>query len=136
MNAPALRSGDSHATAVSIEHSRWGEPLLYEKAYSWLVLGSSLDVLLTGVILYGLRGIEANPIAALFIEHWGLVGASVFKFALVVIAIILCENIGRMRDQTGRRLSWVMVGISFIPVSWSLTLLYSTIAIPVLFASG
>jgi hypothetical protein len=130
MIARARCHSDSDApVAVATQHpSR--EALLYENAYTWLVLGSALDVLLTGVILYGLQGIEANPIAAIVIDHWGLVGASLFKFAMVMLAIILCENIGRMKDATGRRLSWVMAGISFIPVAWSLVLLYATITLP------
>lgn len=138
MSAPDARPRVSAASAVidqagSGDASRsLGQSLLYETAYTWLVLGSTLDVLLTGVLLYGLNGIEANPIAAVFIEHWGLVGASLFKFAMVMLAIILCENVGRLKQPAGMRLSWVMAGISFIPVAWSLTLLYGTITFPAL----
>ncbi len=106
----------------------------YQNAYVWIVFFSFMDVLLTWVILL-FSGAdpdkipELNPIARLVIEGWGgvhgfgMAGASGFKFTLVVLAIVICEIVGRSSDRKGRRLSWVLAVIAAVPVVWSLGLL-------------
>ena len=51
--------------------------------------------------------------------------AILLKFGLVVIAIVICEGIGRMSDRQGRRLSIAFVVIGAIPVVYTITLLLS-----------
>ena len=96
----------------------------YPNAYAWLVFFSAMDVMLTWMILDPFGGEEVNPVADYIIESWGWFGASAFKFALTLFAILMCEFVGRLRKPAGRRLSAIMVIISAIPVTWSLLLLF------------
>ncbi len=94
----------------------------HQSAYVWLIFFSSLDIMLTWAILRR-GGEEVNPIARQVIGMWGLHGAIVFKFALMLFVIVSCEVISRRREHVGRRLSWVAVGISAFPVVYSFGLL-------------
>ena len=103
----------------------------HPSAYLWIVLFSALDVLLTKIVLtYGdtpgelSTNLEINPIARLVIEQWTMTGATIFKFALSLLVIIICEVVSRARPVTGKRLAWVCVALSAFPVAWSLTLLF------------
>jgi hypothetical protein len=110
-------------------------PMLYPNPYVWMLFFSTMDVILTALILrYGGEpsgphrvdaDLEINPVARLVIESWGMPGASAFKFALVMLVVVLCEVIGRKQPGTGRRLAWLAVVISAFPVVWSLLLLFS-----------
>lgn len=95
----------------------------YQSAYVWLVLISFLDILLTFLVLYEWEGHEVNPIAHAIIVQMGFIWAALFKFAIVVLVIIICEVVGRRRDRTGRRLSQVTVAISAFPVAYTFALL-------------
>lgn len=138
MHTPVPDQPESKPSALSALAPVVYDPLRYGRAYSWLVLFSTLDVLMTGIILtgllsvHGVNGFEANPIARSVINQWGMLGASLFKFALVFLAITLCEYIGHLREPVGRRLSWLMVSIGVIPFLWSMLLLYSAMVIPAL----
>ena len=98
-------------------------PMLFENAYVWTVFLSAMDVILTWLIIFWFQGEEVNGIAAGVIEQWGMAGATVFKFCLILFAIILCEIVGRARRSSGVFLSRVMIAIAAFPVVWSLTLL-------------
>ena len=97
----------------------------YQNAYVWLVLLSSLDIMLTYLVLWHWEGSEANPVAAAVIETGPFYWAILLKFGLVVIAIVICEGIGRMSDRQGRKLSIAFVIIGAIPVVYTITLLLS-----------
>ena len=56
--------------------------------YAWLVLVSSIDVMLTGLIL-SIGGTEVNVIADSVIVWGGFRTAIIYKYALVVMAIVL-----------------------------------------------
>src|SRR5262245_14189912 len=75
----------------------------YPNGYVWFLFFASLDIMLTWAIL-NRQGSEVNPIADLVIAHWGLPGAIVFKFSLMLSVITICEVIGRKRDLLGRAL--------------------------------
>ena len=94
----------------------------YPNAYTWLLLMSSLDVMLTWVILFK-EGQEVNPIANYVIDKWGLEGMIVYKFTLILFFITVCEIVGTLRRSTGLLLSRVSVAIAAFPVVWSLFLL-------------
>ncbi len=94
----------------------------YPNHYTWFILFSALDIMLTWKILMK-EGTEVNPVAALVIENWGLWGAIGFKFALMLFVIITCELVGRKRHFTGRWLARIAVTISIVPVVYSLGLL-------------
>ena len=99
-------------------------PMRYPNAYVWLVLVSALDVMLTLIVLVALGGFEVNPIAADVIDRLGYTWAIVFKFAIVVFVILICEVIGRRDDRTGRRLVRAAVVISAVPVIYTFLLLF------------
>ena len=94
----------------------------YQSGYVWFVFVSSLDIMLTWLIL-SRGGVEVNPIAKLVIDAWGLPGAIGFKFALTLFVIIACEITGRHKDRTGRNLIIIAIVLSAAPVVWSLSLL-------------
>lgn len=94
-------------------------PMLFPGAYAWFVLVSSLDLMLTWVILVLLDGCEVNPLADAVIAHAGLHGLVVFKFCLVLFVIVMCEWIGRRNARAGSKLSEWSVAITAIPVALS-----------------
>lgn len=114
-------SGPGQAEATSL--AAVGAPeMRYQSAYVWLIFFSSLDIMLTWAILRR-GGEEVNPVAKQIISLWGLHGAIVFKFALMLFVIVSCEVIGRRRDKAGRRLAYLAVAISAFPVTYSFALL-------------
>ena len=94
----------------------------YQEQYVWLIFVSSLDIMLTWQILRS-GGEEVNPVARLVIDGWGLGGAVVFKFALMLFVIISCEVIGRQKDRLARRLIYFAIAISAFPPVWSIGLM-------------
>lgn len=113
---PKSSSNDQTPPLTAIPEMR------YQSGYVWFVFVSSLDIMLTWLIL-NKGGVEVNPLAKLVIDNWGLPGAIGFKFALALFVIISCEIIGRKRDRLGRALISVAIIISALPVVWSLGLL-------------
>jgi hypothetical protein len=97
-------------------------PVLYGDHYTWFVLVSALDVMLTWVVLHA-GGREANAIAAAVLQRWGLEGMVVFKFALVVFVVVLCEVIGRRNLAAGRRLATWAVALTCVPLVIAVMLL-------------
>ncbi|MCP3904518.1 MAG: hypothetical protein GY715_12895 [Planctomycetes bacterium] len=97
-------------------------PMRYPNAYVWFVFVSALDIMLTWAILAA-GGAEVNPIASRVISAWGLPGAIAFKFSVTIFVILVCEVTGRARWRTGRNLAYLAVGISSVPVIYSLMLL-------------
>jgi hypothetical protein len=94
----------------------------YQTGYVWFIFVSSLDIMLTWLIL-SKGGSEVNPVAKSVIDNWGLSGAIGFKFALALFVIVTCEIVGRKRDRLGRNLITFAIGISAVPVVWSSFLL-------------
>ena len=95
---------------------------LYPNRYVWFVFLSALDALLTYVILW-IGGGEANAIARWVLEEFDFVGMVVFKFAIVVFVILLCEYIGRRSESKGRKLAEWSIALTCIPVVIAFTLL-------------
>lgn len=109
----------------SAEPGAWSlPPMRYPNAYTWLVFTSALDVVLTLLVIYVWEGHEVNPVAAAVIAYMGFFWAIVFKFATIVLVILLCEWIGRMRDRSGFKLAWAAVMISGVVVSYTFVLLF------------
>lgn len=79
-------------------------PVLYPNHYAWIVLASSLDILMTGIVLH-LGGREVNPVAERVISAFGMQGVLVFKFGMMSLVVLLCEIIGRREDLWGRRVA-------------------------------
>lgn len=115
----------SPADAFLKQPGWWIMPeMRYQGAYLWLVLVSALDVMLTLVVLVAMEGFEVNPVAAGVIETLGFGWAIIFKFAIVVLVVIICEVVGRMHDRTGRKLAHAAVAINALPVLYTFALLF------------
>jgi hypothetical protein len=101
--------------AASSSRKPFGQPVLYPNAYTWLLLVSALDGMITWAVL-SLGGIEANPIAGRVLETHGFAAMVAYKFALVSLVIIICEFIGRHRRQTGLRVAAFGIAVTCLPV--------------------
>lgn len=110
-------SGPKTPTFFSIPEMR------YQSAYVYLVFVSALDIVLTGLVLYRWNGDEVNPIAAEIIRQMGFGWALLFKFGMMLVAVIVCEVIGRRSDRVGRRLAVAAVIINGLPVVYTLVVL-------------
>jgi len=96
----------------------------YQNSYVWLVLVSAMDIMLTMLVLVGHDGYEVNPVAAGVIETLGFGWAIVFKFATVVLVVVICEVVGRVRDRSGQKLARWAVAINSLPVAYTFALLF------------
>ena len=113
---PPVQGGSSGVLKLLSRHMR------YPNAYAWLLLLSSMDIMLTWVILL-FGGNEVNPVARWVIDHFELPGMIVYKFVLIVFFITICEVVGTLRDITGWLLSRFSVLIACVPVFWAMYLL-------------
>lgn len=66
------------------------------------------------------RGEEVNPIAAWVIQRGGLPGKVLYKFALVLMIVSICEYVGRRRYALGKRIAEWAVALTAIPVAVAL----------------
>ena len=89
--------------------------VIYPHAYVALLAVSFLDVAFTWIIL-SLGGQEINPVMRIVLLAHGLPGMVLFKFAVVLLVVVLCEEVGRRHFIKGRRLIRTAVGISMLPV--------------------
>jgi hypothetical protein len=95
------------------------QPVLYPKLYPLLVLGGTLDVLLTSVVLM-LGGQELNGVANHVLQSSGLPGLVALKFAMISSVILMCEIVGRRRLELGSRVATFGVGVHAIVVAFTL----------------
>ena len=100
----------------------WFPQVQFPNYYVWFVLFSSMDIMLTWVILH-LGGSEVNPIARRIIDRWDLPGAIAFKFTLMIIVLLVCEFVGTRRRALGLLLAIVAIVVSAFPVLYSFVLL-------------
>jgi hypothetical protein len=89
--------------------------VLYPGTYTWFVFLASLDVMLTWIILH-FDGSELNVLADWIIRHYDLRGIVVYKFALIVLVVLVCEVVGRRRYATGLRLARWAVALTAFPI--------------------
>lgn len=104
-------------------------PMRYPNEYVWLVFVSAMDLIMTWIILVHHGGYESNPIADFMIIRFGSTGLILFKFAIVMFVIIICEIVGRHSEGRGRWLARVGVGISAVPLSVSLFIVLRNLAV-------
>ena len=95
---------------------------LYPNRYVWFVFLSAMDVMMTFVVLW-FGGREANGLADWVLQRFGIAGMTLFKFAIVVFVILLCEYVGRRNDRAGRRLAEWAVALTCVPVVIAFALL-------------
>lgn len=94
-------------------------PVLYPTLYPLLVLGGTLDVLLTSVVL-ALGGQELNSIADHVLQTSGLPGLVALKFAMISSVILLCEIVGRRKLSLGSTVATFGVGVHALVVAFTL----------------
>ena len=100
--------------------------VLYPNTYLWLVFVSSMDIMMTWVVLH-FGGYEANGLAALALQNHGLPGLVAFKFAFVTLVIVICETVGRRRRATGHKLAAAAVAITCFPVILAFLLIHGRV---------
>lgn len=108
---------------------------LYPDSYVWYIFLASLDVMMTWIILSPpFLGREVNWLANWIIQRGGLHAMIPYKFALVLVVIAVCEIVGRVNRERGRRLADWAVAITAIPVVVAFTQLlldtYSWLLVP------
>jgi len=101
---------------MRLSRSTLRRDVLFPDHYTWLVFVAALDIMLTCMILYR-GGKEINTVALWFIHHYGLTGLVFFKYAMVVIVIVLCEIAGHLHPDWGRRLAIIAIAINCVPVA-------------------
>lgn len=101
----------------------------YPNEYVWLVFISVIDLIATWIIIVKYDGYEANPLANLIISRFDSTGLVLFKVAIFLFVIFVCEIVGRKSDSRGRWLARVGVGISAIPLSVSLFIVLRNLAV-------
>jgi Domain of unknown function (DUF5658) len=89
--------------------------VIFPNGYVWFVFVSALDIMLTWVVLH-LGGREANGLANEIIYRYGLPGLVIFKFALVILVVLICEVVGRRKHESARLLLSVGIMITCMPV--------------------
>ena len=104
-------------------------PMRYPNEYVWLVFISVTDLIATWIIIVKYGGYEANPLANLVITRFGSTGLILFKVAIFLFVIFVCEIVGRKSDSRGRWLARVGVGISAIPLVVSLIIVMRNMAV-------
>ena len=105
------------APAGPVKTARGLTVALYPNFYVWYVFLSSLDIMMTWIILSPpFEGREVNWLANWIIQHGGMHAMIPYKFALVGLVIAVCEIVGRIRPNTGERLAAWSVAITCIPV--------------------
>ena len=105
------------------------QPALYPLEYGWYVFLSSLDLLFTWMILR-VGGREVNAIADWIIRNHDLRGLVLYKFALVIIVVLVCEIVGRHRPVTGLKLArWAIVLSAFPTVVGGVHLLRAALGV-------
>ena len=88
---------------------------MYPNMYVWFIGVSVMDLILTWCILL-MGGYEVNYLAHAVIGAWQLPGLLLYKFCLVMLVIVCCEEIGRRQPPTGRALVRVGVAMTCVPV--------------------
>ena len=100
----------------------------YPNEYVWLVFVAAMDIMLTWLVL-SLGGAEVNPIANLVLVLGGFPAMVLFKFAAIVLVVLICEFIGARQERTGRNLARAAVGISAIPIVLAMMQLFMAFVI-------
>ncbi|HID22856.1 MAG TPA: hypothetical protein EYP14_10720, partial [Planctomycetaceae bacterium] len=98
-------------TLQSLLRTLFGRDLPLERETALFIFVSALDVFMTYVLLrHSAEGrtvhifTESNAIARYFLNHWGIKGMVIFKFAMVAVITVLTQLIAMRRLETARRL--------------------------------
>jgi len=89
--------------------------LLYPGAYGLFIALATLDLLFTWAILHQ-GGRELNVVADWVIQRFDLPGVVAYKFALVLLVVLICETAGRKKPPVGVKLAYWAVALTAFPV--------------------
>ena len=78
-------------------------PLPLETETVWFLLVSALDVVMTYLLIRQPGFTEGNPVAAFFINHWGIKGMVYYKFFMVAFISVITQIIARKREDIAAR---------------------------------
>lgn len=91
--------------------------MLYQNQYAWFLFLAAMDIMMTWIILGPpFDGLEVNWLADQVIQFGGLRAMIGYKFALVVLVIVICEVVGRRNRGRGRLLANMAVILTAFPV--------------------
>jgi hypothetical protein len=110
------------AAIPSIWQALGSRTLRFPSLYAAIIVASSLDILLTAILL-ALGGQEANPLANAILQAHGFPGMVVFKYLVVGLVILACEFVADRDLRTARGLAVTLIAIKASPVVWSSGLL-------------
>lgn len=95
-----------------------------ETEVCWWFLASTLDFLMTYMLLLRPGFAESNPIALRFYHDWGFKGLLGFKLAMTLFVILICHIISKTRLDLARRVLHVGTFIVGVVVVYS-AMMYS-----------
>ncbi len=111
-----MTNRDANEAVATLSWTRWPEVWLFG------VL-SAADIVLTYVLI-GYHGhAEGNPIAAWFVEGWGLKGMIWFKAGMITVILGACHFVLPHRPVAARSIMRLGVLAAFAVVAYSVGLL-------------
>lgn len=95
-------------------------PLQNETTY--FILVNVLDLFMTYLVL-AVQGIEANPIAAFFLDRWGFPGMIAYKMVIVAVVCTISQVVAQRNMRYARGLLWLGIIVVGLVVLYSVRLL-------------
>lgn len=121
-------------TASLWQAARERRLVLLETETAWFVLMSALDFAVTLILLNqpGLNNqemlfFESNPIAAYFLNRWGIKGLLFFKAFIVGVVVLICQFVARHNALLARRVLFLGTAIVSGVVIYSVLLHQSAV---------
>lgn len=108
-------------------HFLFRHPLSLETETSWFLLLGVLDLVLTTFLLNTGVVHEVNPLARFFIFAGGLHGLIGYKCVLLAVAAVAAQVIVLRRPRTAKAVLHTGIGVQFLVVAYSVTLLLKVV---------
>ncbi|MBI1311985.1 hypothetical protein GC176_11890 [bacterium] len=100
-NGHSIKGSGDETVAVAVDAAATLAWLRWPEVWLFGVL-SAADIALTYVLIGHFDHVEGNPIAAYFVEGWGLKGMIWFKVGLVTIILGVCHFVRPHRPVAAR----------------------------------
>lgn len=116
-------------TASFWQAARERRLVLLETETAWFVLVSALDFAVTFILLNheDILFVESNPIAAYFLNRWGVKGLFFFKLIIVGVVVSICQFVARHNALLARRVLFLGTAIVSGVVIYSVLLHQSAV---------
>ncbi len=115
---PSQSSADTRDQASSSRR----RGVRFPDLYCWYILASTLDIIVTFVIVEVYKGGEANQIAAAIFHRFGWPGMIALKYASVLVVIGVCEVVARKNERLARGVAKLAVIVGAFPVLYGAVL--------------